>query len=171
MAGTKSIERAKVLNTQLDPLDLFDVRSELTDEEQIVQESVARFVDKKVLPIIRGAFEHHYFPEDLIPDIAELGLLGSSITGYDCAGLNSICYGLICQELERGDSGIRSFVSVQSSLVMFPIHAYGSDEQKDRWLPAMARGKTIGCFGKSIDLFALQMRQLINYLVIMVGHF
>ena len=147
MAGTKSIERAKVLNTQLDPLDLFDVRSELTDEEQIVQESVARFVDKKVLPIIRGAFEHHYFPEDLIPDIAELGLLGSSITGYDCAGLNSICYGLICQELERGDSGIRSFVSVQSSLVMFPIHAYGSDEQKDRWLPAMARGKTIGCFG------------------------
>lgn len=147
MAGTKSIERAKVLNTQLDPLDLFDVRSELTDEEQIVQESVARFVDKKVLPIIRGAFEHHYFPEDLIPDIAELGLLGSSITGYDCAGLNSICYGLICQELERGDSGIRSFVSVQSSLVMFPIHAYGSDEQKDRWLPAMARGKAIGCFG------------------------
>jgi len=147
VAGTKSIERAKVLNTQLDPLDLFDVRSELTDEEQIVQESVARFVDKKVLPIIRGAFEHHYFPEDLIPDIAELGLLGSSITGYDCAGLNSICYGLICQELERGDSGIRSFVSVQSSLVMFPIHAYGSDEQKDRWLPAMARGKTIGCFG------------------------
>ena len=147
MASTKPIERAKVLNIQLDPLDLFDVRSELTDEERIVQGSVARFVDEKVLPIIQDAFEHHYFPKDLIPHIAELGLLGSSITGYDCAGLNSICYGLICQELERGDSGIRSFVSVQSSLVMFPIHTYGSDEQKDRWLPAMARGKAIGCFG------------------------
>ena len=147
MASTKPVERAKVVNTQLDPLDLFDVRSELTDEERIVQESVARFVDEKVLPIIRDAFEQHYFPEDLIPQIAELGLLGSSIAGYDCAGLNSICYGLICQELERGDSGIRSFVSVQSSLVMFPIHTYGSDEQKDRWLPAMARGEAIGCFG------------------------
>ena len=79
--------------------------------------------------------------------MAELGLLGSSIDGYDCAGMNSVSYGLICQELERGDSGLRSFVSVQSSLVMFPIHAYGSDEQKDRWLPAMARGEAIGCFG------------------------
>ena len=112
----------------------------------MVQESVARFVDEKVLPIIRDAFENHYFPKDLVPQIAELGLLGSSIDGYGCAGLNSICYGLICQELERGDSGIRSFVSVQSSLVMFPIHVYGSDEQKDRWLPAMARGEAIGCF-------------------------
>jgi len=112
-----------------------------------VQESVARFVDDKVLPIIRDAFEKHYFPKELIPQVAELGLLGSSIDGYDCAGLNSICYGLICQELERGDSGLRSFVSVQSSLVMYPIYAYGSDEQKQRWLPAMARGEAIGCFG------------------------
>jgi len=79
--------------------------------------------------------------------VAELGLFGSSIDGYECAGLNSVCYGLICQELERGDSALRSFVSVQSSLVMFPIHAYGSDEQKDRWLPAMARGEVVGCFG------------------------
>jgi len=146
VASTKPIERAKALKAQLDPLDLFDVRSELTDEERMVQESVARFVDEKVLPIIRDAFENHYFPKDLVPQIAELGLLGSSIDGYGCAGLNSICYGLICQELERGDSAIRSFVSVQSSLVMFPIHAYGSDEQKDRWLPAMARGEAIGCF-------------------------
>ena len=146
MASTKPIESAKALKAQLDPLDLFDVRSELTDEERMVQESVARFVDEKVLPIIRDAFENHYFPKDLVPQIAELGLLGSSIDGYGCAGLNSICYGLICQELERGDSGIRSFVSVQSSLVMFPIHVYGSDEQKDRWLPAMARGEAIGCF-------------------------
>ncbi len=147
MASTKPVENAKALKGQLDPLDLFDVRSELSDEERMVQGSVGRFVDDKVIPVIRDAFEKHYFPKDLVPQIAELGLLGSSISGYDCAGLNSVCYGLICQELERGDSGIRSFVSVQSSLVMFPIHAYGSDEQKDRWLPAMARGEAIGCFG------------------------
>lgn len=134
-------------NTKLDPLDLFDVRSELSDEESMVQETVARFVDDAVIPLMREAFEQHTFPTELIPQVAELGLLGSSIDGYDCAGLNSVCYGLICQELERGDSGLRSFVSVQSSLVMFPIHAYGSDEQKDRWLPAMARGEAIGCFG------------------------
>jgi glutaryl-CoA dehydrogenase len=134
-------------NTKLDPLDLFDVRSELSDEESMVQETVARFVDDAVIPLMREAFEQHTFPKELIPQVAELGLFGSSIDGYDCAGLNSVCYGLICQELERGDSGLRSFVSVQSSLVMFPIHAYGSDEQKDRWLPAMARGEAIGCFG------------------------
>ena len=134
-------------NTKLDPLDLFDVRSELSDEERMVQETVARFVDDAVIPLMREAFEQHTFPKELIPQVAELGLFGSSIDGYDCAGLNSVCYGLICQELERGDSGLRSFVSVQSSLVMFPIHAYGSDEQKDRWLPAMARGEAIGCFG------------------------
>ena len=147
MASTKPVENAKPSKGQLDALDLFDVRSELSDEERMVQGSVARFVDEKVIPVIRDAFENHYFPKDLVPQIAELGLFGSSIDGYDCAGLNSICYGLICQELERGDSAIRSFVSVQSSLVMFPIHAYGSNEQKDRWLPAMARGEAIGCFG------------------------
>jgi len=132
---------------KLNPLDLYDIRAELSDEECMVQDSVARFVDDQVLPIIREAFETHTFPHELIPEIAALGLLGSSIEGYDCAGLNAICYGLICQELERGDSGLRSFVSVQSSLVMFPIHAYGSEEQKQRWLPAMARGEAIGCFG------------------------
>ena len=147
MASTKPIESAKASKPQLDPLDLFDIRAELSDDERMVQSSVARFVDEQVIPVIRDAFENHYFPKDLVPRIAELGLLGSSIAGYNCAGLNSVSYGLICQELERGDSAIRSFVSVQSSLVMFPIHAYGSDEQKDRWLPAMARGEAIGCFG------------------------
>ena len=132
---------------KLDPLDLYDVRSALSDEELMVRESVARFVDEQAIPLMRDAFEQHRFPRELVPQLAELGLLGSSIEGYDCAGLNSICYGLICQELERGDSGLRSFVSVQSSLVMFPIHAYGSDEQKQRWLPAMAKGEAIGCFG------------------------
>ena len=134
-------------NTTLDPLDLYDVRSELSDDERMVQDTVARFVDDAVIPLMREAFEQHSFPMELVPQVAELGLFGSSIDGYDCAGLNSVSYGLICQELERGDSGLRSFVSVQSSLVMFPIHAYGSDEQKDRWLPAMARGEAIGCFG------------------------
>ena len=134
-------------NSQLDPLDLFDVRSELTDDERMVQDTVARFVDDEAIPLMREAFEQHLFPREMVPMIADLGLLGSSIDGYDCAGLNSICYGLICQELERGDSGLRSFVSVQSSLCMFPIHAYGSEEQKERWLPAMARGEAIGCFG------------------------
>jgi len=131
----------------LDPLDLYDIRSELSEDEAMVKDTVARFVDDRVIPVMREAFEKHEFPAHLVPEVAELGLLGSSIDGYDCAGMNSVSYGLICQELERGDSGLRSFVSVQSSLVMFPIHAYGSDEQKDRWLPAMARGEAIGCFG------------------------
>jgi glutaryl-CoA dehydrogenase len=132
---------------QLDPLDLYDIRSELTEDEVMVKDTVARFVDDQVIPLMREAFEQHRFPEQLIGKVAELGLLGSSIDGYDCAGLNSVSYGLICQELERGDSGLRSFVSVQSSLVMFPIHAFGSEQQKQRWLPAMARGEAIGCFG------------------------
>ena len=131
----------------LDPLDLYDIRSELSDEEVMVKDTVARFVDDRVIPVMRESFEQHTFPGHLVGEVAELGLLGSSIDGYDCAGLNSVSYGLICQELERGDSGLRSFVSVQSSLVMFPIHAYGSEEQKQRWLPAMARGEAIGCFG------------------------
>jgi len=131
----------------LNPLDLYDVASALTEEERMVQESVARLVDDKVLPVIQKCFEEHRFPKDLIPELAGLGLLGSSLKGYGCAGLNGISYGLICQELERGDSGIRSFVSVQSSLCMYPIHAYGSEEQKEKYLPGMARGELIGCFG------------------------
>jgi len=132
---------------QLDPLDLYDIRSELSEDEAMVKDSVARFVDDRVIPLMQDAFEKHEFPRHLVGEVAELGLLGSSIEGYDCAGLNSVSYGLICQELERGDSGLRSFVSVQSSLVMYPIHAYGSEEQKQRWLPAMASGEVIGCFG------------------------
>ena len=135
------------MSSKLDPMDLFDVRSELTEDEVMVKDTVGRFVDDKVIPLMREAFENHEFPRQLIKESAELGLLGSSIDGYDCAGLNSVSYGLICQELERGDSGLRSFVSVQSSLVMFPIHAYGSEEQKQRWLPPMARGEAVGCFG------------------------
>jgi len=127
--------------------DFYNVRELLSDDERAVQDMVRRFVDEKVLPIIAKAFEDHRFPSELIPVIAEMGLLGCNIDGYDCAGMNNVAYGLICQELERGDSGLRSFVSVQNSLCMYPILTYGSDEQKNRWLPRMARGEVIGCFG------------------------
>ncbi len=133
--------------SNLDALDLYDVRSVLTEDEAMVKDSVARFVDEQAIPLMRDAFENHHFPMELVQPVAELGLFGSSIEGYDCAGLNSIAYGVICQELERCDSGLRSFVSVQSSLVMYPIYAFGSEEQKERWLPPMARGEAIGCFG------------------------
>ncbi len=131
----------------LDPADLFAIRDSFSDEERMVQSSVARLVDQKVLPIIQQCFEEHRFPRELIPEMASLGLLGSSLEGYGCAGLNALSYGLICQELERGDSGLRSFVSVQSSLCMYPIHSYGSEAQKQKYLPPMARGELIGCFG------------------------
>ena len=132
----------------LHPYDLYDVRSLLSEEERAVQDTVARFTDERVIPIIGDAFDQGRFPNELIPEIADMGLLGSSLPEqYGGAGLNSVSYGLICQELERGDSGIRSFVSVQSSLCMYPIYAYGSEEQRQRWLPDMAAGKVIGCFG------------------------
>jgi len=128
--------------------DLFDVHSLLSEEERAVQDAVARFTDERVLPIIGGCFDAGRFPRELIPEMAALGLLGATLPEvYGCAGLNSVSYGLICQELERGDSGLRSFASVQSSLCMYPIFAYGSEEQKRRWLPPMAKGETIGCFG------------------------
>lgn len=131
----------------LDPLDLYDVHSLLAEDERLVQESVARLVDERVLPVIQQHFEAHSFARELVPELAALGLLGSSLEGYGCAGLNGVCYGLICQELERGDSGIRSFVSVQSSLCMYPIHAFGSEAQREQYLPRMATGELIGCFG------------------------
>ncbi|HGM4743888.1 acyl-CoA dehydrogenase family protein [Stenotrophomonas maltophilia] len=132
----------------LHPYDLFDVRSLLNEGERAVQESVARFTNERVLPIIGDAFDQARFPDELVPEIASLGLLGATLpTEYGGGGLGAVSYGLICQELERGDSGLRSFVSVQSSLCMYPIYAYGSEEQRQQWLPAMARGELIGCFG------------------------
>ncbi len=132
----------------LHPYDLYDVRSLLSEEERAVQDTVARFTDERVLPIIGTCFDEGRFPTELIPEIAELGLLGATLPAeYGGSELNYVSYGLICQELERGDSGLRSFVSVQSSLCMYPIYAYGSEEQRMRWLPDMARGKVIGCFG------------------------
>jgi glutaryl-CoA dehydrogenase len=133
--------------TSPDSTDFYDVTSLLSEEERQVQATVGRFVDERVLPVIAGAFDAHRFPAELVPEVAELGLLGCNLTGYGCAGLSNVAYGLACQELERGDSGLRSFVSVQGSLCMYPIHTWGSPEQKERWLPPMARGEVIGCFG------------------------
>ncbi len=127
--------------------DLYQIESQLSDEERAVRDAVGRFVDDRVLPIIADCFEHERFPSELIPEMAELGLFGPTLTDYGCAGVGNVSYGLMMQELERGDSGIRSFASVQSGLVMYPIHAYGSDEQKNRWLPEMAKAKALGCFG------------------------
>ncbi len=132
----------------LHPYDLFDVRSLLSEEERAVQDSVARFTNERVLPIIGDAFDQARFPEELVPEVAALGLLGATLPAeYGGGDLGAVSYGLICQELERGDSGLRSFVSVQSSLCMYPIYAYGSEEQRRQWLPAMAHGELIGCFG------------------------
>lgn len=127
--------------------DLYNIDSLLSDEERAVRDAVGRFVDDRVLPIIADCFEHERFPSELVPEMAELGLFGPTLTDYGCAGVGNVSYGLMMQELERGDSGIRSFASVQSGLVMYPIHTYGSDDQKKRWLPDMAKAKAIGCFG------------------------
>jgi glutaryl-CoA dehydrogenase len=127
--------------------DLYNIDWLLSEDERLVRDTVKKFVAERVLPVIGEHFEAGTFPRELIPAIAELGLLGMHLEGYGCAGLSAVCYGLACQELEFGDSGLRSFVSVQGSLAMFPIHAFGSEEQKQQWLPEMARGNVIGCFG------------------------
>jgi glutaryl-CoA dehydrogenase len=128
--------------------DFFNIDSQLSDDEKAVRDSVRRFVDEKVLPIIGNAYVEGRFPKELIPEMAELGVLGANLPEeYGCAGLNNVAYGLIMQELERGDSGIRSFASVQGALAMYPIYAFGSEEQKKKYLPGMAAGKIIGCFG------------------------
>jgi glutaryl-CoA dehydrogenase len=128
-------------------LDYFNIESMFTNEERLVRDTVRELVSTKIVPNIGKHFTAGTFPHELISVFGEMGLLGPSLTGYGCAGVSPTAYGLICQELERGDSGIRSFVSVQSSLVMYPIWAFGSEEQKQRHLPAMASGKMIGCFG------------------------
>ena len=128
--------------------DYFDVESLLSEDEILVRNSVREFVSKEVVPVVEKHYRDGTFPIDLVPKMAELGLLGTTFPEkYSCANLNYVSYGLVNQELERGDSGIRSFVSVQSSLVMYPIFAFGSDEQKNKWLPLLGKGEKIGCFG------------------------
>ena len=127
--------------------DFFDVSRHFSPEERAIQSTVRAFVDARVLPVVGDHFEKGTFPTELIAEIAKLGLLGCNLQGYGCAGLSEVGYGLAMQELERGDAGIRSFASVQGSLVMVPIHAFGSEAQKERYLPKMAKGEIIGCFG------------------------
>ncbi len=128
--------------------DLFNIDAALTEEERAVRDSVRRFVDERVLPIIGHCYVEGKFPMELVPEMGELGVFGANLPEeYGCAGLNNVSYGLIMQELERGDSGVRSFASVQGALVMYPIFAFGSEEQKRHWLPKMAKGTAIGCFG------------------------
>ena len=126
---------------------LYRLDDALSADERAVRDAVARVVDDEVLPVIGRHFREGTFPAQLIPRLGELGVLGANLTGYGCAGVSNVAYGLGLQELERGDSGLRSFASVQGSLVMYPIHAWGSEEQKQRFLPAMAHGTCIGCFG------------------------
>src|ERR671934_2291681 len=125
--------------------DFFNIDSALSEEERAVRDSVRRFVDERVLPIIGKCYVQGRFPKELVPEMAELGVFGANLPEeYGCAGLNNVSYGLIMQELERGDSGVRSFASVQGALVMYPVFAFGSEEQKDRWLPKLATGEVIG---------------------------
>lgn len=128
------------------PLDFYDVTALLDDDQRLIRETVGRFVDREVTPLIADCFAAERFPAELVPRLAELGLFGATLSGYGCAGLGPTAYGVICEELERGDSAVRSCVSVQSSLVMGAIHALGSEEQRSQWLPQLARGTKLGCF-------------------------
>ena len=128
-------------------VDYYELDALLSDEERMTRDSVRSFVERECLPVLEQCHSREEFPRHLVPRMGALGFFGANLRGYGCAGMNNIAYGLIMQELERGDSGIRSFASVQGSLVMYPIHTWGSEEQKQRWLPPMARGEAIGCFG------------------------
>ena len=128
-------------------VDFYRIDDLLTEDERLVRSTVSRFVNDRFLPIVADHYERASFPMEVVPELARLGVFGMHLQGYGAAGMSNVMYGLACQELERGDSGLRSFVSVQGSLCMFPIHRYGSEEQKQRWLPFMAKGEVIGCFG------------------------
>src|ERR1700692_613051 len=128
-------------------VDSLLIDSQFSEQELLVRQTARQFVDERVAPLIRDCFRDARFPGELIPEMGRLGFLGANLEGYGCAGMSNVEYGLLMQEIERGDSGLRSFVSVQGALVMYPILTYGSDEQKSRWLPALQSGAVIGCFG------------------------
>src|SRR5262247_1434550 len=129
-------------------LDFYRIEDSLASEERIARDTVREFVDKEFLPVVvKHVRQDGSFPMELVPKLAELGLFGANLHGYGCAGMNNVAYGLVMQELERGDSGLRSFASVQGGLVMYPIHRFGSEAQRQRWLPELAAGRAIGCFG------------------------
>src|SRR5271166_5992818 len=128
-------------------VDYFLIDSLLSEQELLVRQTARQFVEDRVIPLVRDCFREGRFPKELIGELGRLGFLGANLEGYGCAGMSNVEYGLVMQELERGDSGVRSFVSVQSALCMYPIYTFGSDEQKNTWLPAMASGEKLGCFG------------------------
>src|SRR6202011_5416218 len=128
-------------------VDYLLVDSLFNEQELLVRQTARQFVEDRVMPLVRDCFRDGRFPKELIPELGRLGFLGANLEDYGCAGMSNVEYGLIMQELERADSGLRSFVSVQGALVMYPILTYGSDEHKERWLPKMAKGEALGCFG------------------------
>jgi glutaryl-CoA dehydrogenase len=128
-------------------VDYLSIDSLFSEQELLVRQTARQFVDERAMPLIRDCFRDARFPKELIPEMGKLGFFGANLEGYGCAGMSNIEYGLVMQELERCDSGVRSFASVQGALVMYPIHAYGSEEQKQKWLPKLATGEAIGCFG------------------------
>src|SRR6266404_6117146 len=128
-------------------VDFIQYDALLTEEERLVRDTTRQFIEDNLIPIIEECNRAGRFPRELVKPMADLGFFGASLKGYGCAGMGNVEYGLVMQELERGDSGVRSFVSVQSALVMYPIYAFGSEAQKEKWLPAMAKGEKLGCFG------------------------
>src|SRR3954454_25280301 len=128
-------------------VDFIEFDALLTEDELLVRDSTRKWVEENVIPIIEQCNREGKFPRELVKPMGELGFFGASLKGYGCAEMSNVEYGLVMQELERGDSGVRSFVSVQSALVMYPIWAFGSEEQKQRWLPGMQKGDKLGCFG------------------------
>src|SRR5665213_2481545 len=128
-------------------VDYLHIDSLFNEQELLVRQTARQFVEDRLLPVIRDCFRDARFPRELVPEMGRLGFFGANLEGYGCAGMSNVEYGLVMQELERGDSGFRSFVSVQSALVMYPIYTFGSDEQKQKWLPELAAGRKLGCFG------------------------
>ena len=145
--NSRSGPNPDILACMADLSDFYELDALLSDEEQMIRDTVAKFVENDFKPLVAEHFEAGTFPMELVPAIADMGLLGMHLDGYGCAGASAMAYGIACRELEAGDSGLRSFVSVQGSLCMFPIWKYGSEKQKEQWLPQMAAGKIIGCFG------------------------
>jgi len=152
-------------------VDFYNMDALLSEEERMIRDTVRAWVDERVIPIIDEHYLAGTFPSELIREMGEMGFLGANIHGYDCPGLNNVSYGLICQELERGDSAIRSFASVQGSLVMWPISAYGTEEQKQKWLPKLASGEYIGCFGLTEPDFGSNPGGMITKAVDMGDHY
>src|SRR5262249_35839999 len=134
-------------------VDFIEFDSLLNDEERMVRRAARQFVDEQVIPIIEKHNREGSFPIHLLPQLGELGFFGANLEGYGCAEMSNVAYGLVMQELERGDSGLRSFVSVQSALVMYPIHTYGNEAQKEKWLPRLQQGQAIGCCGRTEPQF------------------